>query len=173
MTKQYYKRIYSTPEGFTDIVMASDGKVLTYLCFLESTDAKPEILSYEEKELPIFDETARWLDIYFSGRQPDFVPEYVLENATEFRDEVTERMLNIPYVAVSTYGEIARAIAAVKGIEKMSARAVGGAVGSNPISIIVPCHRVIGSDRSITGYGGGIKNKIELLRLEGYTDFKI
>ena len=173
MDKKYYKKIYKTPENFTDIIMASDGEVLTYLCFLGHTDARQDILDYSEKDLPIFEETARWLDIYFSGRNPDFVPEYVLENATDFRSEVTEHMLDIKFGEVTTYGDIAKSIAAKRGIKKMSARAVGGAVGSNPISIIVPCHRVIGSGKAITGYGGGINNKIELLKLEGYTDFKL
>ena len=119
------------------------------------------------KDLDIFDETADWLNSYFKGNNPDFTPKYKLENLTPFREEVFDIMNKIPYGEVITYNDIAREIADKRGIKKMSAQAVGGAVGWNPICIIIPCHRVVGSNGSLTGYGGGIKNKIGLLKLEG------
>ena len=116
--------------------------------------------------MPIFDETKKWLDIYFSGKNPDFTPKYKIENLTPFRKQVIGIMNEIPYGKTITYNDIAKEIAKSKGIERMSAQAVGGAVGWNPICIIIPCHRVIGSDGSLTGYGGGINNKIKLLEIE-------
>ena len=107
-----------------------------------------------------------WLDIYFSGREPDFkVPLHF--TGTDFQNEVWEILYSIPYGQTTTYGEIAKRLAASRGLKRMSAQAVGGAVGRNEISIIVPCHRVVGSSGSLTGYAGGIDKKIELLKLEG------
>lgn len=118
-------------------------------------------LSINEKFLPVFEETAAWLDIYFRGEQPDFTPALRIDTLSEFRKRVLDIVRKIPYGQTVSYKYIAKRIAA-----GMSARAVGGAVGANPISIIIPCHRVIGSDGSMTGYGGGLKNKIALLELE-------
>lgn len=103
----------------------------------------------------------------FSGKQPNFTPAYTMLHLTAFRQEVMERLKAIPYGQTTTYGAIAKQIAAKKGIPRMSAQAVGGAVGWNPIGIIVPCHRVIGANGALTGYGGGLQNKIALLKLEG------
>lgn len=120
---------------------------------------------YEEKELPIFTDTKHWLDIYFSGKEPDFtVPLHL--TGTDFQKEVWQILCSIPHGKTITYGEIARKIASNRGISRMSAQAVGGAVGHNPVSIIVPCHRVIGSDGNLTGYAGGIDKKAYLLALE-------
>lgn len=113
----------------------------------------------------MFAETAKWLDVYFSGKEPDFMPD-ILITGTPFRKRVAEIVLTIPYGKTMTYGEIASIIANEKGIEKMSARAVGGAVGHNSISIIIPCHRVVGTNGSLTGYAGGFDRKIALLNLE-------
>lgn len=118
-----------------------------------------------QKELPIFDETCRWLDIYFSGKEPDFTPPLSMRT-TPFRKAVWEIMLTIPYGQTMTYGEIAGIIAEQRGIDRMSAQAVGGAVGHNSISLIIPCHRVIGTDGSLTGYAGGIDKKTQLLAME-------
>ena len=115
--------------------------------------------------MPIFEQTVRWLDIYFSGREPDFTPTVSMET-TPFRKAVWEIMLTIPYGKTMTYGQIAEKIAKQRGIDKMSAQAVGGAVGHNSISIIIPCHRVVGTNGSLTGYAGGIDKKIYLLELE-------
>lgn len=120
-----------------------------------------------EKNLPIFEETCKWLDIYFSGKNPNFTPKYKIKGTTEFRQEVIDIMNTIPYGKTITYNDIAKRIAKEKNIEKMSAQAVGGAVGWNPICIIIPCHRVVGTSGSLTGYGGGMNNKISLLKLEG------
>lgn len=116
--------------------------------------------------MPIFDKTIKWLDIYFSGQEPDFTPEYKIEKLTPFRKQVIDIMNKIPYGKTITYNDIAKEIAKSKGIEKMSAQAVGGAVGWNPICIIIPCHRVVGTNGSLVGYSGGINNKIKLLEIE-------
>lgn len=155
---------YKTPCGFSDMLMSSDGVYLTGLWFCGSKDALKHDFDYEEKRLSIFDDTIRWLDIYFSGGIPDFVPKYRLINSTSFRDEVIDIMNDISYGEVITYGDIASIVAK----KKMSSQAVGGAVGWNPICIIIPCHRVVGSNGSLTGYGGGISNKVKLLELEGH-----
>lgn len=152
-----------------DITMASDGTALVGL-WLDGQKYFADVLLdkvHEERpELPIFDETRRWLDIYFNGKQPNFTPPLKLITS-DFRKRVCQILLEIPFGKTTTYGEIARRIAAERGQQSMSAQAVGGAVGHNPISIIIPCHRVIGADGSLTGYAGGIEKKIYLLRLEG------
>lgn len=155
---------YQSPLG--PITLASDGEALTGLWFdgqkyFGSTLPK----SHEKKELPIFRETVRWLDLYFQGKIPDFTPALGW-NTTPFRQQVWEILLSIPYGQTMTYGEIAGKIAASQGLPHMSAQAVGGAVGHNPISLIVPCHRVVGADGSLTGYAGGVEKKEKLLALE-------
>ena len=121
---------------------------------------------FAEKSLPIFDETAKWLDVYFGGKEPGFTPRLLI-TGTPFRKAAAEIMLSIPYGQTITYGEISDKIAAQRGVHKMSAQAVGGAVGHNPISIIVPCHRVVGAGGNLTGYAGGIDKKLWLLKSEG------
>ena len=107
----------------------------------------------------------KWLDVYFSGKEPDFTPPLRMET-TPFRKAVWEILLTIPFGQTMTYGEIADMIAGRTGLEKMSAQAVGGAVGHNAISLIIPCHRVVGSNGSLTGYAGGIEKKVKLLTME-------
>lgn len=119
----------------------------------------------EEKEIPLFKDVKKWLTIYFSGKEPDFTLPLHL-TGSDFQKEVWEILRSIPYGKTMTYGEIAKQIAARKGISRMSAQAVGGAVGHNKISVIVPCHRVVGANGSLTGYAGGIDKKIKLLTLE-------
>lgn len=159
----HYIAKYHTPLRFSDLILESDGEALTGLRFL-SGEQEPE---GAVKDLPVFRETAKWLDLYFSGKDPDFVPKYKIEGATPFRQEVSAIMKRIPYGQTVTYGDIAAEIARSRGVAKMSAQAVGGAVGWNPVGIIIPCHRVMGANGSLTGYGGGLENKIELLKLEG------
>lgn len=161
-----YVKKYKTPEGFSDMLMCSDGEFLTGLWFVGSCDERRHDGEREEKDLPVFEETARWLELYFQGEVPDFTPRYRIEDATEFRKMVIDRMLSIPYGETVTYGDIAKAIAKKRGVAWMSAQAVGGAVGWNPICIIIPCHRVMGANGALTGYGGGIENKVALLQLE-------
>ncbi len=155
---------YNSPLGV--ITLAGSSEALTGLWFDGQKyfgDNLPN--EYKQDRLPVFDETVKWLDIYFSGRNPGFMPPLSF-NASPFRKTVWEILLTIPYGQTMTYGEIADKIAAQKGIESMSAQAVGGAVGHNPISIIVPCHRVVGTNGSLTGYAGGIERKTKLLELE-------
>ncbi len=159
-----YRQSYDSPLGA--MYMSSDGRYLTGLWFEGSRDSKKHRGDFEEKDLPVFRRTEKWLDIYFSGKEPDFVPEYRIEGLTDFRRMVVDIMNRIPYGKTITYNDIAKEIAAKRGLEKMSAQAVGGAVGWNPICIIIPCHRVIGANGSLTGYGGGIQRKIGLLQLE-------
>lgn len=157
---------YKTPNGYSNMFMSSDGTFLTGLWFEESKDALKHNDDFEEKSLPIFDETKKWLDLYFDGKEPQFIPKYKINNLTPFRKQVIDIMTKIPYGKLISYNDIAKKIAKENGIKKMSAQAVGGAVGWNPICLIIPCHRVVGSNGNLTGYGGGIQNKIKLLELE-------
>ncbi|MBQ1931568.1 MAG: methylated-DNA--[Lachnospiraceae bacterium] len=119
-----------------------------------------------EKESPVLTMAKHWLEEYFAGKVPEAaIPMHL--KGTPFQMEVWEILCQIPYGQTITYGQIARQIAAKRGRKTMSAQAVGGAVGRNPISIIVPCHRVMGADGSLTGYAGGVDKKIALLTLEG------
>ena len=148
------------------ITLVSDGEALTGLRFdgQKHVPALPQG-GREEKELPVFAQTERWLDAYFAGARPGFTPLLHLR-ASAFRVAVWEALLAIPYGRTTTYGAIADTVAARLGLPRMSARAVGGAVGRNPIALIIPCHRVVGADGSLTGYAGGIERKRSLLTLE-------
>ena len=155
---------YQSPLG--PILLAADDEGLTGLWFegqkyfARGLDRDPQA-----RDLPLFGAANRWLDIYFSGREPDFeVPLHLM--GTPFQKEVWQILRTIPYGQTMTYGEIGARLAAERGIDRMSAQAVGGAVGHNRISIIVPCHRVVGTGGSLTGYAGGIERKTKLLTLE-------
>ncbi len=159
-----YTHEYPSPLG--SITLASDGDCIIGLWFNGQRhfgNILPK--QTERKELPIFRKAERWLDTYFSGKEPDFLPP-LRYDSTPFRKAVCNIMLTIPYGKTMTYGEIAAKITQQKGTEKMSAQAVGGAVGHNPISLMIPCHRVVGTNGSLTGYGGGIQRKVKLLELE-------
>lgn len=160
-----YMTYYNSPLGL--MTLAAEDNALVGLWF-EGQKYFASTMDEEVAvaELPIFDEAKRWLDIYFEGRCPDFVPKLKLKGS-EFRKRVWESLQRIPYGEVVTYNDIAKEIANERGLKSMSAQAVGGAVGHNPISVIVPCHRVVGSDGSLTGYAGGIDLKEALLKLEG------
>ncbi len=160
-----YTTTYQSPLG--GILLAADGLGLTGLWFEgQKYFALYLDKEHQEKELPVLIEAKRWLDIYFSGHEPNFkLPLHF--KGTSFQNEVWEVLYSIPYGETMTYGEIAKQLAQKRGISHMSAQAVGGAVGRNEISIIVPCHRVVGSNGSLTGYAGGISKKIKLLKLEG------
>ena len=160
-----YVSHYASPLG--GITLAADEKGLTGLWF----DGQKYFALYldkehEEKELPVFQQAKKWLDIYFSGREPHVdVPLHF--TGSDFQNEVWEILYSIPYGKTMTYGEIAQIMAKKRGLTRMSAQAVGGAVARNEISLIVPCHRVVGSNGSLTGYAGGISRKAALLKMEG------
>ena len=159
-----YTTFYESPIG--RMLLAADDAGLTGLWFEgQKYFARCLDLETEEKELPVFAEAKRWLDIYFSGKEPDFTPPLHF-TGTDFQKEVWEILCAIPYGQTMTYGAIADQLAKKRGLSRMSAQAVGGAVGHNNLSIIVPCHRVVGSDGSLTGYAGGIERKTFLLNLE-------
>ena len=161
-----YKSIYKTPVEYSDMIMYSDGEYLIGLGFKEAKDVNKQSVDAIEGNTQVFEDTKKWLDEYFKGNNPDFTPKYKINNLTEFRQMVIDEMLKISYGETITYNDIAKSIAKKKNISKMSAQAVGGAVGWNPICLIIPCHRVIGTDGSLTGYGGGIENKKALLKHE-------
>ncbi len=155
-----------TPGGLDDLLLSSDGETLTGVWFEGSQDAAKHKGAIVESDSPVFKEARRWLDAYFAGREPSWRPRYRIRGLTPFRKAVIDEMLKIPFGETTTYGDIAKTIAAKRGIARMSAQAVGGAVGWNPLCIVIPCHRVIGADGSLTGYGGGIANKRALLARE-------
>ncbi|MCI8416531.1 MAG: methylated-DNA--[protein]-cysteine S-methyltransferase [Lachnospiraceae bacterium] len=121
----------------------------------------------ESKDSVILRETTQWLDNYFQGEKPPVSQLKLAPSGSEFRKAVWKLLCDIPYGEVTTYKEIAQKVAPILGLSKMSAQAVGGAVSHNPVSIIIPCHRVVGANGSLTGYAGGLEKKIALLTLEG------
>lgn len=165
----YYSTTCPSPLGTITLACDDEGKNLVGL-WLESQkyhgDTIPESM-IEKDHMPVFDLTKIWLDRYFAGENPAISELPLAPIGGEFRQGVWDILCNIPYGGVTTYGEIAKTMAARMGRETMSSQAVGGAVGHNPISIIIPCHRVVGSNGSLTGYAGGIDIKIKLLELEG------
>lgn len=154
-----YQTHYASPLG--TLTLTADDMGLT--CLSRSGGCDPNAVVRDD--LPVFQETRRWLELYFSGREPDFLPPLHLVG-TDFQMAVWEILLTIPYGKTTTYGEIAAEIAARQGKTKMSAQAVGGAVGRNPICILVPCHRVVGKSGNLTGYAGGLDMKVALLKAE-------
>lgn len=161
--KDKYISYYDSPVG--KLVLTSNGEYLTGLYFDNCTE-KIIDNSYKEKDLEIFKTTRTWLDKYFKGENPNPKEIPIYMEGSDFSMKVWKILKTIPYGSLVTYGDIAKKL----GVN-MSAQAVGHAVGVNPISIIVPCHRVIGTNRNLTGYGGGIDKKIKLLQIEGiYTD---
>lgn len=158
----HYISHYQSPVG--EILLTADEVGLTGL-WLEGQKHLPLSAYREEETAPIL-AAKRWLDVYFSGQEPNFtVPLH--PTGTPFQREVWKILTTIPYGQTTTYGEIARQIAARRGMGKMSAQAVGGAVGRNKIGILIPCHRVIGTNGSPTGYAGGLDKKVKLLEIEG------
>lgn len=160
-----YTTEYKSPLG--PVLLAADETCLTGLWFKgQKYFAAGLAGGQKEKNLPVFDTAKKWLDIYFSGREPDFkVP--LRFTGTRFQNEVWEILCSIPYGKTASYGDIAKRIVQKNGAARMSARAVGSTVGHNRISVIVPCHRVVGADGSLTGYAGGLDKKIALLKSEG------
>ena len=142
---------YISPLG--GMTLSSDGEALTGLRF-------DTVFTEQEKDLPVFNETKRWLDTYFKGIDPDFTPPLKLRGS-DFRKAVWKILLEIPFGQTRTYGQVAARFSV-----RMAARAIGGAVGHNPIALIVPCHRVVGANGKLTGYAAGTDKKIKLLELE-------
>ena len=159
-----YTLHYDSPLG--GILLAADEIGLTGLWFdgekYFADGLDPE---HTAQETPILREAKRWLDVYFSRQEPNFTPP-LHPIGSPFRQEVWELLLQIPYGQTTTYGALAKQLAEKYGLPRMSAQAVGGAVGHNEISIIIPCHRVVGTNGSLIGYAGGIDKKVKLLTLE-------
>lgn len=159
-----YTTQYMSPLG--NMLLAADANGLTGTWFEGQTYfARSLDVQHQERETSVLTDTKRWLDMYFRGMKADFLPP-LHPIGSAFQQSVWEMLLQIPYGHTTTYGEIARQLAKKQGISRMSAQAVGGAVGHNPISILIPCHRVVGTNGSLTGYAGGIEKKIQLLTLE-------
>lgn len=163
----YYSTTYLSPLG--TLTLASDGKKLIGL-WIEGQKYFGGSISEEmvrNDDVPVFDTAKKWLDRYFSGEKPAASELPLCPIGSEFRQEVWKILCEIPYGKVITYGDIAKKIAVKRNRKSMSSQAVGGAVGHNPISIIIPCHRVVGASGSLTGFAGGVQNKVKLLELEG------
>jgi len=171
----YYSTTYPSPVGMLTLACDGEGSNLVGL-WMEGQKyhggTVPEEMS-EKDDMPVFGAAKKWLDRYFAGEKPAVSQLPLAPIGGKFRQEVWEILCEIPYGEVITYGDIAKKVAAKMNKESMSSQAVGGAVGHNPISIMIPCHRVVGSNGSLTGYAGGIGIKVKLLELEGVdmTDF--
>ena len=165
--KRYYKTSLESPIG--NITLGSDGENLAGL-WTEGQKYFGESIPGElitNDDLRIFAETKSWLERYFNGKKPEISELTLAPAGSEFRQAVWKILMEIPYGSVITYGEIAKKIAEQRGVKSMSSQAVGGAVGHNPIAIIIPCHRVIGANGNLTGFAGGIELKQRLLQHEG------
>lgn len=163
----YYKATYASPLG--TITLACDDDHLVGL-WVEGQKYHSAAISeelVEKDDIPVLHMAKKWLDRYFAGERPGISELPLKPVGGEFRQAVWSILCEIPYGEVTTYGDIAKRIAVKMGKKSMSSQAVGGAVGHNPISIIIPCHRVVGSNGSLTGYAGGIQIKVKLLELEG------
>jgi len=156
------KYIMRVPSPIGELTLVAEEEKLTEIRFDNAGPVQGEVT---ERKIPVLRKTAEWLDIYFSGKEPDFMPE-IEAKGSEFRKSVWKHIAKIPYGETVTYGQIAKRIAEERDIAHMAAQAVGGAVGANPVPLIVPCHRVMGSGGKLTGYGGGIEKKIILLEIE-------
>jgi len=162
-----YCSAYASPIG--SITLASDGGSVVGLWNEDQKYHGAVIFEdmTEKDDLPVFEITKEWLDRYFAGERPDISELPLAPAGSEFRQNVWKMLCGIPYGETVTYGDIAKKIAIKMNKRRMSCQAVGGAVGHNPISIIIPCHRVVGAGGNLTGYAGGIEIKIKLLEHEG------
>lgn len=164
-----YKTEFESPLGRITVAGADDKLIGLWLenqdYFEATTHGNEEIIRSDN--LRVFTDTRNWLDKYFAKKKPDISELPLYLSGSDFRKSVWMILCKVQYGEVTTYGTVARKIANKKGIAKMSAQAIGGALAHNPISIIVPCHRVVGSDGSLIGYAGGIDRKIKLLEYEG------
>ena len=163
----YYITTYLSPVGL--MTLASEGEALVGL-WIENQKyfaSTAPIERLEKDNLPVFISVKKWLDRYFAGENPKISELPLAPMGGEFRKKVWEILCDIPYGETITYGEIAKKLAANMNKPRMSSQAVGGAIGHNPISIIIPCHRVLGAKGSLTGYAGGVDKKLWLLTHEG------
>ena len=161
MTNTSFSFTSTTDTILGKVYLASDGEHLTGLWFEHQKYFPPSLLQIKKAlDLEVFKKTNQWLELYFAGERPDFTPS-LKPSGTAFRHKVWDILLEIPYGEVITYGDIA------KKLNVNSAQAVGGAVGHNPISIIIPCHRVVGANGDLTGFAGGLDKKVWLLKNEG------
>lgn len=162
----FYKTVYNSPLG--DLTLASDGINLigVWLAGQKYFPSSVDSEMVENDSIEIFRDTKIWLDKYFKGEKPQIGELPLAPVGNKFRQSVWKILCEIPYGEVTTYGKIAARIAQQRGLKRMSAQAVGGAVGHNPVSIIIPCHRVVGTNGSLTGYAGGIDIKVKLLKHE-------
>lgn len=167
--------VYFYQAPFGRLTLASDGDNITGLWI---DGQKYDRATLEQpyrvcgQEIAVFAKAQQWLDIYFSGREPGFMLP-LKPKGSAFRQEVWELLQKVPYGQTTTYKEIAGEIAARRGKQTTYAQAVGSAIGHNPISILIPCHRVLGADGSLTGYAGGISVKEYLLKLEGIKNIRL
>ena len=167
MCREIFAHTYASPLGLMG--MTSDGCCLTGLWFEGQRHAPAQLPLPAVSDVPeVFHQAQRWLDLYFGGKIPDFTPPLALESSA-FRLVVWEVLRAIPYGQTMTYGQIARILAEKFGLSEMSAQAVGGAVGHNPICLMIPCHRVVGAKGLLTGYADGLERKAYLLELESRT----
>lgn len=158
-----YCSYYNSPLGKM-LLLADENSILG--CYFVNQKRYPNNDCFQQKDVNQIILAKKWLDIYYSGKNPNFMPNYYL-SGTPFQRCVWEYLTQIPYGGVVSYGEIARTIAQSRGQKALSAQAVGNAVGANPLSVFIPCHRVIGTNGHLTGYAGGLERKIQLLELEG------
>ena len=163
----FYSSTYSSPIGL--LTLASDGTNLLGV-WVEGQRYFAKTITgdmTQKDDLKLFTNTKKWLDNYFAGKQPSHAKLPLAPAGSDFRQSVWKILCEIPYAETTTYGAIARRVAKEMGRANMSSQAIGGAVGHNPITIIIPCHRVVGSDGSLTGFASGISKKIVFLELEG------
>lgn len=163
----YYKTTYPSSVGLITLACDGDNLVGAWNEGQKYHGAAISTEMIEKDDIPVFDATKKWLDRYFEGKKPDISQLPLAPIGGEFRKDVWSILCEIPYGEVITYGDIAKKMAVKMNKKTMSSQAVGGAVGHNPISIIIPCHRVVGANGSLTGYAGGLKIKVKLLELEG------
>ena len=164
----YYSTTYKSPIGA--LTLACDGGNNLIGLWIEGQKYHGNTLFkqiIDKSDMPIFNDTKKWLDRYFAGEKPAVSELSIAPIGSDFRHRVWDILCEIPYGKVITYKEITEKIAKDLNKQKMSAQAVGGAVGHNPVSIIIPCHRVVGTNGSLTGFAGGIDKKIKLLEIEG------
>ena len=167
----YYKAYYESPVGRLTLVSDEENLIGLWMegqKYFESTLPAAERQQNEQLSAgsPVLSAAENWLDRYFAGEKPAISELPLAPAGSAFRQQVWKLLCEIAYGEVVTYGELAGRLADQLGREKMSAQAIGGAVGHNPISIIIPCHRVVGADGSLTGYAGGVERKAWLLELE-------